>query len=672
VTASAAAALLLVTAGACTSEEEPDYAAMAAAEFLEAWESGDVGAAAAATDDPAAASERLTEVQESLGATVAALEPGVVTRPSEQPDDQPGTATVPVDVTLSLEPLGDWSYATALPVVETAEEDVWTVDWSPAVVHPQLTEETSLVRRRTLPDRAPILGRDGQELMTQRPVVAIGVEPRRLTDPQSAYDLLAETTGIDPEALAARVEEAQPNFFVPVIVLRVEEFEELRAELADVPGLVLREETRTLAPTATFARGVLGTVEPATAETLAAAGPLAEASDDIGASGLQQQFQLQLAGEPTVAVLLVEQDGGEVVETLHDFPGQPGEPLRTTLDYDVQAAAEQALAGLEQPASLVALQPSTGEVLAAANAPATSANPAFTGRYPPGSTFKVVTTAALLGQDLEPDDIVPCPPTATVQGRVFGNAGDFALGEVPFRTDFAQSCNTAFVNLSRDLAPDALAEQGIAFGVGGDWEMSVPAFTGSVPVVEDPVARAAAAIGQGEVLTSPLGMAAVAATVQAGGFHPPVLLADPGDGATATPSAPDPGPGLEPAVATQLEELMRQVVVSGSGDALADVPGPEVMAKTGTAEYGTEDPPRTHAWIIGYVGDLAFSVIVEDGGGGGAVAGPVAAQFLTSLEDLGGPDATDEPAQPSVDSESPGEGDPSRAEPSDDGESSAD
>jgi cell division protein FtsI/penicillin-binding protein 2 len=616
--------MVMLSGAACTSEEEPDYAALVAAEFLDAWAAGNLQAAAEATDDPAAAQERLAEVADSLGATVTALEPAPVQRSEEQAT----AATVPFDVTLALPTLGEWTYASVLPVVEVGEGE-WAVDWSPAVVHPALMADTRLDGVRELPERAAILGHDGLELMTPRPVVVIGVEPGRLTDPQEAYAVLAESTGIDPEGLAERVDAAEPHFFVPVITLRQEAFAEVEEQLTGIAGLVFREETRTLAPTATYGRGVLGSVAPATAETLEAAGPLAAATDDVGVSGLQQQFQQQLAGQPSGEVRLVDRESGELVEVLHRFPGEPGEPLRTTLDDNVQRAAEQALAGLEQPAALVAVQASTGQVRAVANAPATTANPAFTGQYPPGSTFKVVTTAEVLTNGLAPEDVVACPRTATVQGREFGNAGDFELGEVPFRTDFARSCNTAFIELSRDLAPDALHEQARLFGLGVGWELAVPAFTGEVPVIEDPVARAAAAIGQGEVLASPLGMAAVAASVATGQFRVPALLAGEAP-ASASPVPPD-VPALDPTLTTQLQELMREVVVSGSGDALAGAAGPPVAAKTGTAEFGTDDPPQTHAWVIGYQGDLAFSVLVEGGGGGGAVAGPVAADFLTAL-----------------------------------------
>jgi cell division protein FtsI/penicillin-binding protein 2 len=178
------------------------------------------------------------------------------------------------------------------------------------------------------------------------------------------------------------------------------------------------------------------------------------------------------------------------------------------------------------------------------------------------------------------------------------------------------------------LPADALADAAPAFGLGVIADLGVPAFWGSVPSVPDAVERAAAAIGQGRVLASPLAMAGVAATVATGQARTPVLLPDV---AAAAPPAAAPPP-LDPAVAQTLRLLMHEVVQTGSGTALKGLPGGPVGAKTGTAEYGSDAPPRTHAWVIGFRDDVAFAVLVEDGGSGGRAAGPVAAAFLRGLD----------------------------------------
>lgn len=122
-------------------------------------------------------------------------------------------------------------------------------------------------------------------------------------------------------------------------------------------------------------------------------------------------------------------------------------------------------------------------------------------------------------------------------------------------------------------------------------------------------------------------MATVAASVTRGSAVSPVLVLD----GSARPSA-RPGRPLSGDEAQRLRALMRGVVTSGSAAFLGDVPGEPVAAKTGTAEYGTDEPPRTHAWMIGTQGDLAVAVFVEDGPGGASTAGPLLEEYLRKVQ----------------------------------------
>jgi cell division protein FtsI/penicillin-binding protein 2 len=152
-------------------------------------------------------------------------------------------------------------------------------------------------------------------------------------------------------------------------------------------------------------------------------------------------------------------------------------------------------------------------------------------------------------------------------------------------------------------------------------------FGGSVPVTDSETEHAADMIGQGKVEASPFAVALASASVASGRSVNPRLIID--------PDKPEPvlGPELDPTAIKHLRGLMRGVVTDGTGSAALDIPGGDVYAKTGTAEFGTEDPPQSHAWFTGYQGDIAFAVLVEDGGFGGQVAAPLAADFLTKLAD---------------------------------------
>lgn len=595
-----------------------DQAADAAQAFLDAWATGEPADAGAATDDPAAAEELLSTVGDRLAVSAVSGEADV---PATCEDE--GPCQVPATVTLALRSLGDWTYDTVVEAYRPdqgqgdQDERAWTVRWAASVVHPRLDAESELVRVRELPPRASIMDRQGRPLTEDRPVVTVGVEPRRLVAPEAVYAGL-EPLGVDPARLAERVDAAPPDQFVEAVTVRSEVWAEQGGDLTEQPGVVVREGTRSLAPTASFARAVLGSVGPATEELLATAGPTASAADQVGTSGLQAAHQQRLAGRPGGDVRLLRD--GDVEEVLHTFEAVPGDPLTTSFDLDVQAAAEQAVAGAGQQTALVALDVADRGVLAAANAPEAGLDRALSGQYPPGSTFKVVSTSALLRAGLSPDEPVDCPATTTVGGKRFKN---YEFTDVPgadFRDAVAASCNTTFVQLTDRLDEGALPAEAAAFGLGAQWDLGVPAYSGSVPEPVDVVDEAAAMIGQSQILASPLAMAHVAATVASGRPATPWLVEQPGA----------PGEPLPAEQAEQLRSMMRAVVTEGTATALA--PYGEVHAKTGTAEYGTEDPPRTHAWVIGYRGDVAFAVLVEDGASGSSAAAPVVARFLAELD----------------------------------------
>ena len=343
--------------------------------------------------------------------------------------------------------------------------------------------------------------------------------------------------------------------------------------------------------------------------------------DVAGVSGLQAVFERALAGVPSGEVQVVDvAGGGGVVEVLHAFPGRPGAPVRTGLDLRVQAAAEAAIAAAPGNAALVAVSPSTGEIRATVSNPMQGFNRALDGRYPPGSTFKIVTTAALLQSGVGPDTPASCPEVATINGRDFRNAEGAALGDIPFRRAFYESCNTAFVQLAAGLDQALLERTAALFGFNASpVEMAEPS---EFPTPHSVVDQASASIGQGRVLATPLQMASVAATVQGQAHRPPRWRA---------PDGPVAGTPLPAGVAPVLQELMRLVVAEGTGTA-ARLPGEPVAGKTGTAEFGTQVPPRTHVWFVGFRGDLAFAVVVEDQQGfGGTIAAPIARDFLSRL-----------------------------------------
>ncbi|WP_433373656.1 penicillin-binding transpeptidase domain-containing protein [Streptosporangium sp. CA-115845] len=336
--------------------------------------------------------------------------------------------------------------------------------------------------------------------------------------------------------------------------------------------------------------------------------------------GLTQTYASRLTGTSSARIDLVR--GTEKVATLATAAAKAGRELRTTIDLDVHRAAASALEAVNRPASLVALRPSTGEILAVVNKPG-GFNRALLGHYPPGSTFKVITTSALVADGMTADERVSCPAEQNIGGFAFHNAGFKDYGTLPLRTAFAHSCNTTFGALTVDrLGGRRLAAVAGSFGFGAPVRPGVPAVRAEFPAPKDDTDLASASIGQGRVLASPLNMATVAAAIADGSWRPPRLVA-----ASLLPEA---GPRkLEPEILRALRTLMPAVVVEGTASA---VPFPSGTAgKTGTAEFGSGKEPPSHAWFIGYRGDLAFSIVVEGGGAGSTVAAPIASRFLTGL-----------------------------------------
>ncbi|GAA3830412.1 hypothetical protein GCM10022226_59080 [Sphaerisporangium flaviroseum] len=297
-------------------------------------------------------------------------------------------------------------------------------------------------------------------------------------------------------------------------------------------------------------------------------------------------------------------------------PSEPRQATRTTISEPVQAAAARALDGVGPPAAVVAVDTQTGQVRAVADT--LGGKRAFNGLYPPGSTFKVVTAAALLRSGLAPESSVGCPARYTLpNARSFANDGGADHGTVSLTMAFAYSCNTTFVQQAYErLRDDRLrAEAADRFGFREKPGLS----SCRIHAHKDLNELGADSIGQNSVQASPLCMAEVAAAVASGVWRPAIM--------TDVPPAGSPSPvPLDQRVAEGLRAMMSAAVTQGTAT-LAGLPS-GTFGKTGTAEV---QGAGTHAWFIGYRGSLACAVLVQNGGSGGAVAAPIAAKLLKAL-----------------------------------------
>jgi cell division protein FtsI/penicillin-binding protein 2 len=604
--------------------------------FLDGWQSGHldrVGFVSTA-GETVTASSIAAEIK-ALSGDLAPLPRVLIGNPPAVTGSE-ATAQISVEQTVVTGVV--WRYHSTIRL-HSPSKGTWAVVWSPDIIHPRLAAGDTMVVHRVPASRASIRDGAGGELFKDRPVVVVGVQPSQIDDIDQLVAALHSAfvsahVDVDLSDLPAAVGRAAADQFVEVVTLRRDVYDAIRSKIHDLPGTVFRDSSLYLAPSRNFARALLGTVGEVTKEQLDAHPGRYYRGQQIGQSGLQAQYDDALGGTDGVAVVKTSAtkptDGTPAQETqLFRAAPKAGTPLNTTLDQRVQNAADGAVAGSATRAAIVAIRVSDGSLLAVANGPAgADLDLALTAQVPPGSTFKTVTALALLGSgQVTAQTVVDCPKTFTVAGRGFTNAGGFALGPVPFHTDFARSCNTAFASLYPKLGSDGLAKAAASVGIGVPWHLGTDAFTGSVATGAPAVEAAAAAFGQGKTLVSPASLAGAAAAVAHGSWLAPTLVLA-AAGATPVPS-PAAAP-LNPDAISALRAMMREVVTAGTASGLRDVPGGPVSAKTGTAEFDN-NPAHTHAWVMGFQGDVAFAVFVENGGSSSATAVPIAASFLRAL-----------------------------------------
>ncbi|WP_461188362.1 penicillin-binding transpeptidase domain-containing protein [Arthrobacter sp. Z4-13] len=616
----------------------------------------DVGSVPFDGKDSAAANDQLKKVFAALDPEKPAVEAGELALDGDN-------ASAPLNYIWNFGG-AEWKYTVSAKFKKSG--DKWLTVWDPATLAPDLADSEILTKGEQSPQRADILGAGDVPLVTYRPVVNVGIDKPQLgaADPAASAAKLAALVGVDPAAYVQQVQASGAEAFVSAITLREEGRTITNEQITAVPGARAIPATVPLAPSRTFARAVLGSVSEATAEQIEASEGELTSGDVTGVGGLQQQYDEQLRGTDAVVIraqradLTREQIQSAATDprrVLFEVKPTPGTPLKTTLDPKLQSLAESTLEGVKPASAIVALRPSTGAVLAAASGPGSNGyNTAMLGQYAPGSIFKMVDSLAMFRNGLTPESKVECTPTLTVDGRTFKNAEGYpedSLGSVTLRDAFAHSCNTAFIAARDTVSQGQLEAAAMSMGLAVEAPtLGAAAFLGSVPGEAAGTEHAASMIGQGKVLLSPLAAAMMAGSVAKGGPVAPQLVLNPDAGAaaegttsgstapaaqpSATASAEAPSQASDKPItaeeATSLADMMRAVVTSGHAGFLSGVPGAPVGAKTGTAEFGNENPPKTHAWIVAVHGDLAVAVFVEDGGLGATTSGPLLQKFLTA------------------------------------------
>jgi len=569
------------------------------------------------------------QVAASFRTTTAGLGSGPVTVAVASLTRQDDTATGSLSVAWTVAEGSTWAYTMPLSL-QRNESEIWVVvpKAGASMWAPGLDAKAKLVAARTWGKRGAILDRNGAPILSVGRVYDVAIDPARASTPTVAAleKVVQEPAGtLVAKFSAATVSGSKAP--IPVVTYREADFQARKAQLDALVGVIYPPREQPLAPSPSFARPLLGSYGPVTAEAIKNGKGRYVAGDFAGLSGLQGQYDPVFGGTPGITVTASD----KLDAPLFEKAATDGAPMTLTLDRRTQSAAESALAGAGAvPSALVAVDVVTGDLLAVANSPALGMNRALLGQYQPGSTLKVATTYSLLGKGLSPSKTVPCPPSVVVDGLTVTNYEGEKFGQVPFSVDFAHSCNTAFTQLAATMGNSDVHDAATALGVGSGWDKHLGiagTFGGSVPVATSKTDKAATAFGQAKTLASPASLAVMVASVARGSYIEPALIRTPAvAGADRAPKA------LNAKAVGELRQLMRLVVTDGTGTALKSVAGGPVFGKTGTAEHGSANPPETRAWFVGWQGDVAFAVLVEEGRSGGAVAAPIAKAFLTNLQ----------------------------------------
>ena len=535
VTTLAAPAALTLVLTACSSGDSGPDPQPTATDLAQGLASGDLSQVAFVGTSADA-------VQKQYDAAVAGLgevKPNVTVAGVEESGDTDATATLHWTW-----PLGDgWAYTTQVPLKTTPDGDQWQVVWQPDAVESSLTEGDTLDATTVVAKRGDILGPHGVGLVTERPVVRFGVDRLKVgaaRAPDSARRL-AQLVGIDLAPYVKQVKAAGPKAFVQAIVFRQDEVPPaVTSGYARIKGVDAIAGSLPLAIDKEFAAPILGTVGPVTAEMIKDHPDVYRVGDLAGLSGLEARYDEQLRGRPGVQVDAVTADGKRT--KLFATAPAKGRPLRLTLEPRLQLLAERILAGVGPASAIVAIRPSTGAIVAAANGPGTNGyNDATYGRFAPGSTFKTVGSLALLKQGQTPSSPVSCPTSVSVNGKVFTNDSFYppsANGRITLATALANSCNTAFINERTKLGGSDLVDAAATLGMGVDHDLGFPAYFGNVVPPTSETEKAADMIGQGQILASPMTMATVMASVVAGHTVVPQLITS----VTPAASSPEPAP----------------------------------------------------------------------------------------------------------------------------------
>ncbi|MEM4724504.1 MAG: penicillin-binding protein 2 [Candidatus Hadarchaeum sp.] len=558
----------------------------------------------------------------------------------------------------------------------------WGVDWTPKAIFPLLVWDNLVHMFIHVPSRGNIYDRWDLPLALEGKLIELGVVPGWIKDEAKLLSILSRLLGLSQEAIKKKyVHAARPDWFMPVGDISLETKQANEALLSSEPGITWREKPIRVYPYGNLAAQVIGYTALIDADTLARLKDQGyQETDRIGVAGLEGWGESYLSGTRGGTLAIISPDG-RIVWTLAERPATVSKSIYTTLDIEFQRTVEGILG--QKVGAIVVLDVHNGDVLAMVSHPGYDPNVFITGTtqqrqallndpqrpflnraiaglYPPGSTFKIVTMSAgmeVLGLTQHSSFFCAGRWDGLADGATRYCWLPSGHGTLNLLNGLVQSCDTVFWEIGKALNerdPYALPRWARTFGLGAPTGLNV--LDEAAGLIADPDWKAQhysgaeqqwlprdavnMAIGQGDVLVTPLQMANLVAAVANGGtLYRPRLVRRigslMGDDVQDFPPQVLGQLPVSPANLQVVQQAMEGVCRYGTASRAFIGATIRMAGKSGTAETPPSEP---HAWFVGYAPvedpQIAVAVVLEHGGEGGRNAAPLFRQVVEAYMTL--------------------------------------
>jgi penicillin-binding protein 2 len=550
------------------------------------------------------------------------------------------------------------------------ESQDWRVQWDDGLILPELHGGNVLEFVHEIPSRGRIFDRNGAPLASYENAIAIGLVPGEILAEQAdtIFETLAEISLYDKAGLADLVDSTPDDWYLPIVSLPQADAEPYVTALQGLSGVRLDSFSSRFYVDGGVAPHAVGYLLYIPEEQMDAYLRLGYRQDErIGAAGLEAVLEAELSGIRGGGVYVKSPLGG-IQTLLASSESQPGQSVYTTLDKDLESKLQASLGDLR--GAVIVMEADTGRVLALVSNPGFNPNafdlseadrgllesyfsdedqPLFNratqGQYPLGSVFKTISVATALETGLYSlYSTIYCGHSMWVCDRMTlydwtYDYGVAASGTLTIQEGLMRSCNPWFYSIGQNLfeedMPDALPSMAYGFGLGVETGIEIPEASGNIPLTADTCMNGAQiAIGQGEVLVTPIQVVTFFAALANGGtlYRPTLVERIETTSGKITyvfvPESKSELPISEETLAA-VQEGLRMVVEDPRGTGTYAMAGLEipVSGKTGTAQTPTGD---SHAWFAGYTRqndpehpDIAIVVLIENAGEGSVMAAPV-------------------------------------------------